>query len=332
MGGGRDIHILTKKAGKQMMKVDISTEKQINDDQILIKLHDSVEIDADSALYRRLVNNYRFLTKFQKRTGEFELFVNKKEKNILFSKFYIKGEVVKDGATAMKMLLTTNEKPYKFNLFMPVLLNKIYSDMNEYTMTVDHNPGQLLEVKTNGKKFKGFKIARTGSGNERTIEINGKQLASGDYTLTDNSFSTKITLDNGDWLQPKVTWEGALPKNKQEAEAFLLKNNVKVSATGSKRNFDIDLSWKATKPDWDFSTPESLKLDLNAKGKGPRWGDWSISRDMATSTPILTEIHMKYLIQQRDLTGKMSKVINGKEYSIEFPDGFGVMPQIRMGQ
>merc|ERR1711884_727288 len=316
--GGRDIHILTKKAGKQMMKVDISTEKQINDDQILIKLHDSVEIDADSALYRRLVNNYRFLTKFQKRTGEFELFVNKKEKNIL--------------------------------------LNKIYSDMNEYTMTVDHNPGQLLEVKTNGKKFKGFKIARTGSGNERTIEINGKQLASGDYTLTDNSFSTKITLDNGDWLQPKVTWEGALPKNKQEAEAFLLKNNVKVSATGSKRNFDIDLSWKATKPDWDFSTPESLKLDLNAKGKGPRWGDWSISRDMAasiqnkvisfdvsgtskfgmgrlaTSTPILTEIHMKYLIQQRDLTGKMSKVINGKEYSIEFPDGFGVMPQIKMGQ
>merc|ERR1712110_533149 len=98
--GGRDIHILTKKAGKQMMKVDISTEKQINDDQILIKLHDSVEIDPDSALYRRLVNNYRFLTKFQKRTGEFELFVNKKEKNILFSKFYIKGEVKKDGATA----------------------------------------------------------------------------------------------------------------------------------------------------------------------------------------------------------------------------------------
>merc|ERR1719452_8931 len=97
----------------------------------------------------------------------------------LLNKFYIKGEVVKDGATAMKMLLTTNEKPYKFNLFLPTLLNKIYSDMNEYTMTVDHNPGQLLEVK-----------------------INGKQLVSGDYTLTDSSFSTKITPDNGDWIQP----------------------------------------------------------------------------------------------------------------------------------
>ena len=354
--GGRDIHILTKKAGKQMMKVDISTEKQINDDQILIKLHDSVELDTDSALYRRLVNNYRFLTKFTKRTGEFEIFVNKKEKNILFSKFYVKGEVKKDGNTAMKMLMTTNEKPYQFSLYLPALLNKIYSDMDEYKMTVEHNPGQLLNIQTNGKKFKGLKIAKTGSGNERSIEINGKQLASGDYTLTDNSFSTKITLDNGDWLQPKVTWEGALPNNRKEAEAFLLKNNVKVSATGSKRNFDIDLSWKATKPDWDFSTPESLKMDLNAKGKGPQWGDWSISRDMAarienkvisfdvsgtskfgmgrlaTSTPILTEVHMKYLIPQRDLTGKFSKVINGKEYSIEFPDGFGVMPMIKMGQ
>ena len=53
---------------------------------------------------------------------------------------------------------------------------------------------------------------------------------------------------------------------------------------------------------------------------------------LATSTPIVTEVHMKYLIPQRDLQGKFSKMINGKEYSINFPDGFGVMPQIKMGQ
>merc|ERR1712141_476970 len=344
--GGRDINILTKKAGKQMMKINISTEKNVDDNEIRLVLRDSVEIDPDSLLYRKIVKNYRLLTPFTKRTGEFEIYVNKKEKNVLLPKFSIKGEVKKDSTTVMKALLSTNQKPYQMSLFLPTLLNKIYSDMDEYKMTVTHNPGQLLNIQTNGKKFKGLKIAKTGSGNERSIEINGKQLASGDYTLTDNSFSTKITLDNGDWLQPKVTWEGALPNNRKEAEAFLLKNNVKVSATGSKRNFDIDLSWKATKPDWDFSTPESLKMDLNAKGKGPQWGDWSISRDMAarienkvisfdvsgtskfgmgrlaTSTPILTEVHMKYLIPQRDLTGKFSKVINGKEYSIEFPDGF----------
>merc|ERR1711994_911029 len=73
--GGRDIHILTKKAGKQMMKFDLSTEKTINDDQIMIKLHDSLEIDPDSALFRRVLSKYRFLTQFQKRTGEYEFFV-----------------------------------------------------------------------------------------------------------------------------------------------------------------------------------------------------------------------------------------------------------------
>merc|ERR1712241_559965 len=311
-----------KKAGKQMMKFDLSTEKMINDDQIMIKLHDSLEIDPDSALFRRGVGKYRFLTQFQKRTGEYEFYVNKKERNVLLHKFYVKGEVKKDGQTAMKLLLSTDEKPYKFELFLPILLNKIYSDMNEYKMSVDHVPGDHLNIQTNGKKFKSFVIAKTGNNNERKIEINGKQLASGDYTLTDNSFKT----------------------------------NFKISATGSKRNFDIDLSWKATKPGWDFSTPESLKIDINAKGESPRWGNWMLSRDasfkvenkviqadvsgkahfkgglLATSTPIVTEVHMKYLIPQRDLQGKFSKMINGKEYSINFPDGFGVMPQIKMGQ
>merc|ERR1712152_1354 len=342
--------------GKQMMKVDISTEKQINDDQILIKLHDSVEIDADSALYRRLVNNYRFLTKFQKRTGEFELFVNKKEKNILFSKFYIKGEVVKDGATAMKMLLTTNEKPYKFNLFLPVLLNKIYSDMNEYTMTVDHNPGQLLEVKTNGKKFKGFKIAKTGSGNEREFEINGKKLGSGDYTLTDNSFKTKVTVADGNWIEPKITWQGRLPNNAREAKAFFLKNSMTAEVKGSRRHFNADLDWKMEEPDFDFSTPWKCKMNFNIAGEGPNWGTYSLSRDVSASvankviklavsgdssftngvfariSPVTTDVDLTYKINDRDLVGKFSKVIKGKEYSIVFPAGSFVMPQITWGQ
>merc|ERR1712223_243786 len=210
------------KAGKQMMKFDLSTEKMISDDQIMIKLHDSLEIDPDSALFRRVVSKYRFLTQFQKRTGEYEFFVNKKERNVLLHKFHVKGEVKKDGQTAMKLLLSTDEKPYKFELFLPILLNRIYSDMNEYKVSVDHVPGDHLNIQTNGKKFKSFVIAKTGNNNERKIKIN---------------------------------------------------------ATGSKRNFDIDLSWKATKPDWDFSTPESLKVDLNAKGESPRWGNWMLSRD-----------------------------------------------------
>merc|ERR1711971_792842 len=145
--GGRDIQIRTEKAGKQMMKVDINTEKTVNDNEIKLKLSDSIEIDQDSVLYRKIVRNYRLLTPFNRRTGEFEIFVNKKSKNVLLNKFSAKGEVKKDEQTVMKALLTTNEKPYKMSLYMPALLNKIYSDMDNYEVTVDHNPGQHLKVK-----------------------------------------------------------------------------------------------------------------------------------------------------------------------------------------
>merc|ERR1711936_234352 len=252
--GGRDIQIRTEKAGKQMMKIDINTEKTVNDNEIKLKLHDSVEIDEDSMLYRKIVRNYRLLTPFSKRTGDFEIYVNKQSKNVLLNKFYVKGEVKKDTQTVMKALLTTNEKPYKMSLYMPALLNKIYRNMNEYVMTVDHNPGQHLKIKANGKLFTGFKIVRTGSGNEREFEINGKKLGRGDYTLTDNSFKTKITVADGNWIEPKITWQGRLPNNKQEAEAFFLKNNLNADVKTSKRSFNAALSWKMDKPDFDFST------------------------------------------------------------------------------
>merc|ERR1712045_223478 len=138
-----------------------STEKTIDNNQIKLVLRDSVEIDPDSMLYRKIVRNYRLLTPFNKRTGEFEFYVNKNEKNLLLNKFYVKGEVKKDTQTVMKALLTTNEKPYKMSLYLPTLLNKIYSDMDKYEVTVDHTPGQYLKVKANGKMFTGFSIVRT---------------------------------------------------------------------------------------------------------------------------------------------------------------------------
>jgi len=354
--GGRDINIVTKKAGKQMMKIHVETEKTVNDNEIRLILRDTVEIDRDSVLYRRIVNNYRLLTPFTKRSGEFEIYVNKKDRNVLLNKFSIKGEVKKDSTTVMKALLTTDEKPYKMYLYLPALLNKIYSDMDEYKVTVTHNPGQLLEVVTNGKKFEGFKIARIGSSNEREIVINGKKLGSGDYTLTDNSFSTKVTVADGNWLEPKITWEGKLPKNKEEAAAFLMKNRLQVSATGSRRHFNGDLSWKMDRPDFDFTTPWDCKMTLNLEGEGPNWGTYSLKRDMKASvankviefsvggdasftegvfakiSPVHTDVKMKYLMNERDLIGKFSKVMKGKEYSVEFPEGSFVFPKITWGQ
>merc|ERR1712203_878785 len=171
------------------------------------------------------------------------IYVNKQSKHVLLNKFSVTGEVKKDTQTVMKALLTTNEKPYKMSLYMPALLNKIYRNMDNYEVTVNHQPGQLLEVKANGKKFTGFKIARVGGGNNREFEINGKKLGSGDYELTDNSFKTKITIADGNWIEPKITWQGRLPNNAREAESFFLKNSLTADVKGSKRHFNADLDW-----------------------------------------------------------------------------------------
>jgi len=354
--GGRDVSFKAQKGGVQMIKLEWSTEKINNANEFKFILHDTLEVNPESILYKKIISQYKLLTPFNKRSGEYEFYVNKKDKNVILGKFYAKGKVMKDSTKAMELLITTNEKPYKFDLFAPALLGKIRSGMTEAKITVEHNPGQLLSVVTNFQKFKGFKISKVGSGNERKFEVNGKELGKGDYTLTDHSFTTKITLEDGNYLEPTITWEGKLPKTKEEATEFFLKNNIHVKATGSKRNLDLNLNWKMTKPDFNFGTPENGKISLNAKGNNPRWGEYTISRDaswkieskvievhwtgtaqfaqgrLATATPIETSFNFKILMDKKDLIGKFMKKINGREYSIDFPEGSGAMPRIKMGQ
>merc|ERR1712212_543155 len=352
---GRDVSLMITKGGVQMIKVSWSTEKVNNENEFKFVLRDNIEVSPESLLYKNIISKYKILTPFNSRTGEFEFYVNKKDKNVVLNKFYAKGKVMKDGKKALELLAPTNEKPYGFELFAPALLGKVKPGMTEAKISVAHTLGQSLEIKTNFEKFTGLKIYKTGSGNERKVEVNGKELVKGDHTLSDSSFSTKITLGN-DYLEPKITWEGKLPQTRQEAEAFLLQNNIVVKATGSRRNLDLNLNWKMTNPDFNFGTPENGKISLNAKGNNPRWGAYSISRDinwnaankvidvnldgvahfaegnLATSAPIETSIHFKVLVDKKDLIGKFMKKVNGKEYSIEFPAGSGVMPKIMWGQ
>merc|ERR1712013_276099 len=311
---GRDVSLLVKKGGVQMFKITWSTEKINNKKEFKFILHDTLDVNPESMLYKNIISQYKILTPFTSRVGEFEIDVNKKDKNLVFNKFYVKGNVMKDKNKALDVLMTTNETPYKFEFFAPALLDKIMPGMTEAEISVEHNLGQSLEIKTNFEKFTGLKIHKTGSGNERKVELNGKEMIMGDYKLTDNSFSTKITVGN-DYLEPKVTWEGKLPQTKEEAEAFMLKNNIQVKVTGSKRNLDLNLNWKA----------ENKVIEVNWTGMAQ-----FAQGTLATATPIETSFKFKVLLDKTDLIGKFMKKINGKEYSIEFPEGSGVMPKINM--
>ena len=154
--GGRDVLVLTKKGGVQMFKLTISTEKINNANEFKFILHDTFDVNTDSVLYKNLISKYKFLTPFNGRTGELEFYINKQERNVLLRKFYLKGKVMKDGAKAAEVLLTTNEKPYKIELFAPALLTLVKTGTAEAKISVEHNPGQLLNVATNFEKFKGF--------------------------------------------------------------------------------------------------------------------------------------------------------------------------------
>merc|ERR1711942_242218 len=94
---GRDVSLMVKKGGVQMFKITWSTEKINNKKEFKFILHDTLEVNPESMLYKNIISQYKILTPFNSRVGEFEIYVNKKDKNLVLNKFYAKGNVMKDG-------------------------------------------------------------------------------------------------------------------------------------------------------------------------------------------------------------------------------------------
>ena len=350
--GGRNIDIVTTKGGVQMWKYSAVTSKVNDANQLKVGLKGDFELNPQSLLYRLVVSKYRILTPFAKRHSDLEFFWDKKNKNVVMNKWYAKAQVTKDGAKVADVLISTNQQPYKFHVFLPSLLGKLRSGMQEVDVDIAHNPGTSLEMKVNhaGAKFKGFKIAKTGSGSEREIEWNGKKLGKGDFTLTDKRFTTTQTLSNGKSLTTTITW-----KNRWDSPNFLLDNKVHVNLDGTERKLDLNMDWGMSKlPDMDLNTPEDGHFKMTAVGQNARWGDYSINRDLqwgstnrrlsldltgdaefgagplAAASPVQTEVKLSFDVNNADLNGKFMKVYAGKEYSVVFQPGF-TMPSIKVG-
>merc|ERR1712088_974553 len=241
-------------AGTQMWKYHAVTSKVNDANQLKVGLKGDFELNPQSLLYKMVVSKYRILTPFSKRHSDLEFFWDKKNKNVVMNKFYAKAKIDKDGSNVANVLISTNQKPYKFHVFLPALLGKLRPGMQEVDVDFDHNPGTSLEMKVNhaGAKFKGFKIAKTGNGNEREITWNGKKLAKGDFTMTDKRFTTTQTLSNGKSLTTTITW-----KNRWDSPNFLLDNKVHVNLDGTERKLDLNMDWGMSKlPDMNLNTPD----------------------------------------------------------------------------
>merc|ERR1711994_433039 len=315
--GGRNIDIVATKGGAMMWKYNAVTSKVNDANQLKVGLKGDFELNPQSLLYKMVVSKYRILTPFSKRHSDLEFFWDKKNKNVVMNKFYAKAKIDKDGSNVANVLISTNQKPYKFHVFLPALLGKLRPGMQEVDVDFDHKPGTSLEMKVNhaGAKFKGFKIAKTGSGNEREITWNGR------------------------WDSPN----------------FLLDNKVHVNLDGTERKLDLNMDWGMSKlPDMDLNTQDSGHFKMTAVGKNARWGDYSVNRDLkwgssrrklslditgdaafsagplASSSPVQTEVKLEFDVDKADLNGKFMKVFAGKEYSVVFQPGF-TMPSIKVG-
>merc|ERR1711973_461939 len=241
---GRIIEVEATKAGTRMWKYFGVTEKENDEDKLKLKLESDFDLNPQSMLYQLVVSKYRLLTPFAKRHSEQEFFWDKKNKNTLLNKFYMKAKVEKDSITVADVMISTTTTPYKIYALLPGVLGKLRPGWTQIDVDVSHVPGTSLEMKVNhpGSVFKGFKIAKTGNGNEREIEWNGRKLGSGDYTLTDNSFSTTQSLANGKSLTTTITW-----KNKWDTVAFLLDNVVNIKLDGTERRLDLNMEWGMNK-------------------------------------------------------------------------------------
>ena len=256
------------------------------------------------------------------------------------------------------VLISTTTVPYKVHAILPA----VYALLPPMDIDVTHIPGTSLEMKVNnpGAQFKGFKISKTGRGNEREVVWNGKQLGKGNYALAEKSFRTATMLATSEIISTDISWMNPW-------EYPYLENAVKAKLEISEKDLSINaismgLSWKLNKiPDLDLRTAEDVSLVLDVTGvtddvmgSNSRWGNFKIDRELkikstagkisldltgksnfiagalASQSPITTEVKLAFDVDKADLDGKVKKVVGGKEYSIEFHPGLA-MPTIKMG-
>merc|ERR1712226_1167073 len=142
---GRNIDIVTTKAGTQMWKYHAVTSKVNDANQLKVGLKGDFELNPQSLLYKLVVSKYRILTPFARRHSELEFFWDKRNKNVIMNKFYAKAKVDKDGSKVADVLISTTQQPYKFHVFLPAILGKLRPGMQEVDVDVAHNPGTSLE-------------------------------------------------------------------------------------------------------------------------------------------------------------------------------------------
>ena len=120
VNGGQDMQLQINRAGVQIMDLHLSYDLHVSNDDVKLIVKDSVELIRDGVIYhgyRRLASHFKFLSLFTHHEGEIEIFINKRDSNDLFPKFYVKADIINDGQLATKALFDTNQVPHRMELY-----------------------------------------------------------------------------------------------------------------------------------------------------------------------------------------------------------------------
>merc|ERR550519_1128853 len=258
---------------------------------------------------------------FNKREGHMKIVVDRQNKNALLNKFSVESKIKKDDVEVFEFKTSTMVTPYTLHINAPYILPHFFHDPTRKTIdaTMTHVLGNKLEIKTNCPEVESFTV--TTAGGQKHVALNGKELASVDYTTGDKKISQTIELPNGEQLTTDITNMDSIKKNKAI---------VTVEITPD-RKFEGTFDWHARA--WG-----DLDLEVDIKGKNPYVGDYEISRKvqyrhrtvelnasgktvfssgpLASFSPIDTIVNIKFDKSSQILNANLVKTSGGKKYGV----------------
>jgi len=261
---------------------------------------------------------------FNKRQGHIKVVVDRHNKNALLNKFEIDSHVKKDDEVVFEFSTSTRVTPYTVKLRAPHVLPNFFHDPTRETIegTVNHVPGDKLEVKTNCPEVKTLEVNTVG-GNKHVV-LNGKEVFVVDYTTGDKKISQTTQLSTGEHATTTLEWTTkSIKQNK-------VKLTVEVTPN---RKFEGTF-------DWHVKPHDSADLTVDIKGSNPYLGDYEIHRKgdfkcspadfvlnwagkttfangpLSHFSPIDTDMKFNFNKASYHLNADVVKTINGKHYGV----------------
>jgi hypothetical protein len=134
---GRSIKVTATKGAETMWTYETLRQDKSTADEIIWEAESKMTLNPASKVGDFINRNYAF-GNFQTRTNNFKLRIAKHDRNLLFRKFELHFDVVKDSNKVIHIAADTFSKPYSFSVMAPNLFKKLHINQNEVTLTINH--------------------------------------------------------------------------------------------------------------------------------------------------------------------------------------------------